>query len=279
MAKLIVKSPLKFVEGTGVTISPSNELIFLRDVKNVTLSIPQAVESSSNVIFSQLTSTAQLDLGVQSLNASHSSGTLYTQNTSLTGSLDVEYNVSTSGDFTVGGGITAQTILSELTQSFVLEDSGSTKFGNSLDDTQNITGSTSITGSLVVAGYSVTEITNDTLLADGNTAGLATEYAVKQFFAPFFVNSTYLRKSFAHTGSLLNTNTASFTAITASAPDGFTTTNEGDFIFFLNGMLMEQDALTVQQSGSNFLSKIDTSALGFTLNAADEIVAFGKFNS
>ena len=279
MAKLIVKSPLKFVEGTGVTISPSNELIFLRDVKNVTLSIPQAVESSSNVIFSQLTSTAQLDLGVESLNASHSSGTLYTQNTSLTGSLDVEYNVSTSGDFTVGGGITAQTILSELTQSFVLEDSGSTKFGNSLDDTQNITGSTSITGSLVVAGYSVTEISNDSLLADGNTAGLATEYAVKQFFAPFFVNSTYLRKSFAHTGSLLNTNTASFTAITASAPDGFTTTNEGDFIFFLNGMLMEQDALTVQQSGSNFLSKIDTSALGFTLNAADEIVAFGKFNS
>ena len=279
MAKLIVKSPLKFVEGTGVTISPSNELIFLRDVKNVTLSIPQAVESSSNVVFSQISSSAQLDLGVQSLNASHSSGTLFAQSTSLTGSLDIEYNVSTSGDFTVGGSITAQNILSELTQSFALHDSGSTQFGNSLDDTQNITGSTSITGSLVVAGYSITEISNDSVLADESTVGVVTEYATKQFFAPLFVNSAYLRKSFAHTGSLLNTNTASFTAITASAPDGFTTTNEGDFIFFLNGMLMEQDALTVQQSGSNFLSKIDTSALGYNLQSGDEIVAFGKFNS
>ena len=279
MAKLIVKSPLKFVEGTGVTISPSNELIFLREAKDVTVSIPQAVESSSNVVFSQLTSSAQLDLGVESLNASHSAGTLLIQNTSLTGSLDVEYNVSTSGDFTIAGNITAQNILSELTQSFALHDSGSTQFGNSLDDKQNITGSTSITGSLSVAGYRITEISNDTSLTDGNAAGVVTEYATKQFFAPLFINSTYLRKSFAHTGSLLNTNTASFTAITASAPDGFTATNEDDFIFFLNGMLMEQDALTVQQSGSNFLSKIDISTLGYNLQSSDEIVAFGKFNS
>ncbi len=278
MAKLIVKSPLKFVEGTGVTISPSNELIFLRDAKDVTVSIPQAVESSSNVVFSQLTSSVQLDLGVESLNASHSSGTLFTQGTSLTGSLDVEYSVSTSGDFTVGGSITAENILSELTQSFAIEDSGSTQFGNSLDDIQNITGSAGITGSLIVNGYSISEISNDTNLADESSAAVVTEYAAKQFFAPLFINSTYLRKSFAHTGSLLNTNTASFTATTASAPDGFTATTEDDFIFFLNGMIMEHDALTVQQSGSNFLSKIDTNALGHVLSADDEIVAWGKFN-
>ena len=279
MAKLIVKSPLKFVEGTGVTISPSNELIFLREAKEVTVTIPQAVESSSNVVFSQLTSSAQLDLGVESLNASHSSGTLFIANTSLTGSLDVEYNVSTSGDFTVGGSITAQNILSELTQSYALHDSGSTQFGNSLDDIQNITGSVGITGSLAMAGYSISEISNDSNLADASSTAVVTEYATKQFFAPLFVNSTYLRKSFSHTGSLLNTNTASFTAITASAPDGFTATNEDDFIFFLNGMLMEQDTLTVQQSGSNFLSKIDTGTLGYNLQSSDEIVAFGKFNS
>ena len=279
MAKLIVKSPLKFVEGTGVTISPSNELIFLRDAKDVTVSIPQAVESSSNVVFSQLTSSVQLDLGVESLNASHSSGTLFTQGTSLTGSLDVEYNVSTSGDFTVGGSITAENILSELTQSFTIEDSGSTQFGNSLDDKQNITGSAGITGSLAMAGYSISEVSNDSTLGDSNASAVVTEYATKQFFAPLFVNSTYLRKSFAHTGSLLNTTTASFTATTASAPDGFTATNEDDFIFFLNGMIMEQDALTVQQSGSSFLSKIDISALGYNLQSSDEIVAWGKFNS
>ena len=42
---------------------------------------------------------------------------------------------------------------------------------------------------------------------------------------------------------------------------------------------MEQDTLTVQQSGSNFLSKIDTGTLGYNLQSSDEIVAFGKFNS
>ena len=42
--------------------------------------------------------------------------------------------------------------------------------------------------------------------------------------------------------------------VTFSAPSGIlTNTSEVDFMFFNNGMLMETDALTIQQSGSSFL--------------------------
>ena len=39
--------------------------------------------------------------------------------------------------------------------------------------------------------------------------------------------------------------TASFTAITAPS---LLTTNEDDFVFFINGQYMEHDALTIQQA-------------------------------
>ena len=58
---------------------------------------------------------------------------------------------------------------------------------------------------------------------------------------------TYQRKSFAHTGSFVSVSTASFTAISASAPTGYTATSEADFMFFVNGAIAEYDALTEEQ--------------------------------
>ena len=69
------------------------------------------------------------------------------------------------------------------------------------------------------------------------------------------------------------------TAITASAPSGITSTNEDDFMFFINGAIAENDALTVQQSGSIFYLKVNNNSIGYDLQNIDEIVAWGKFNS
>ena len=77
----------------------------------------------------------------------------------------------------------------------------------------------------------------------------------------------------------MNSSTASFTAVTASAPSTLTATNEGDFIFFINGQYMEHDALTVEQSGSQFLLQVDTGSIGYSLESDDEILSIGKFNS
>ena len=59
-----------------------------------------------------------------------------------------------------------------------------------------------------------------------------------------------------------------------------TSTSENDFMFFINGMVMENDALTIEQKGSTNLElRIDTDALGYILDSSDEVIGFGKFNS
>ena len=58
-----------------------------------------------------------------------------------------------------------------------------------------------------------------------------------------------------------------------------TSTSEEDFMFFINGMIMEHDSLNVQQNDYSFLLKVDNNTIGFNLEVDDEFVAFGKFNS
>ena len=58
-----------------------------------------------------------------------------------------------------------------------------------------------------------------------------------------------------------------------------TGTTKNDFIFFVNGQYMEHDALNIEQSGSSFLLKVDTSSIGYDLESDDEILSIGKFNS
>jgi len=91
--------------------------------------------------------------------------------------------------------------------------------------------------------------------------------------------NNYIRKSFVKKSISISGATASFNAETASAPSTLTATNEDDFVFFINGQYMEHDALTIQQSSSTFLLKIDTESIGYELEADDEIIAQGKFDS
>jgi hypothetical protein len=56
-------------------------------------------------------------------------------------------------------------------------------------------------------------------------------------------------------------------------------TNENDFVFFLNGQYMEHDAITIKQSGSLFQVEVNTDSIGYVLEASDEILAWGKFDS
>ena len=154
--------------------------------------------------------------------------------------------------------LTAETYIvsssvTHMTQSF---SSGSTLFGDSPDDTHRITGSVSIAGNLLV---------NNAATITATTVTLPDQYMRKQF----------VKKA----DSISIPSTASFTAVTASAPSGMTATNEQDFVFFINGQYMEHDALTIKQAGSNFLLLVDTDSIGYSLEADDEIIAQGKFNS
>ena len=99
----------------------------------------------------------------------------------------------------------------------------------------------------------------------------------------------YLRKSYvkkassfltaATVGEVTGYATASFSATSASAPTGITATSEDDYVFFINGQYMEHDALEIEQSGSQFLLKVDVDSIGYVLESDDEIIAHGKFNA
>jgi len=274
-----VSKKLTLTQGTGVTISNSGVGFDGSSALTQTISIGQSVATTDNVLFNQVTASNALQIGTSS--------TKYTS-TGISGSIDVTGSLATTGNFTVqgdttiNGTLTADEFHTTFTSASVLFDSGSTKFGDTLDDTHQFTGSADITGSFKLNGYEITEISNDTSLTDGSATSVPTENAVKSYITSTVTDAqTYLRKQFVKISSgISNDSTASFNSVaTASAPTGYTATSENDFIFFINGQYMEHDALTIQQAGSNFLLIVNTSGIGYTLESDDEILAIGKFNS
>ena len=165
-------------------------------------------------------------------------------------------NITSEGDIIALGNVIAKNYIVSSSVTFQTQSfsSGSTIFGDTLTDTHQFTGSVDVSGSLTLNGTAVGT-------------------SVSTF-------DTYIRKTFVKKASSISNNaTASFTAVTASAPSGLTATNEDDFVFFLNGQYMEHDALQIQQTGATFLLKVDTDSIGYFLESDDEIIAQGKFNA
>ena len=282
--KFQYKKPLIVELSTGVSGSRngipfvSREFLGVYD-QNVTISIGQAVETTSNTTFNSVISSNVVKAG----NLFLGDGFISSSNSVVahTGSVVVTGDITTPS-MTINGQLNAPDFEVSVTGSTTLFDSGSSRFGDTLDDTHILSGSSNITGSFGLNGVSLNEISNDITLADSSSTALVTENAVKQYFLDTGIvdKNTYNRKSFVHTGSFESSTTSSFTAVTASAPTGLSATTENDFMFFINGMLIENDALTiVQKTSTNLELRLDTSELGYSLESDDEVIGFGKFNS
>ena len=155
MAKVLLKKPLKFLDGTGVDITP-NEDLNGSEKHRVTFNIGQDVGTDSDVRFNQLnitTNTFILDDSSMVLFENQITGS-FTQ----TGTFIVSGDLTGSGNLTILGSITADEIFSEVSESITIFDSGSTIFGDSIDDTHNITGSVLVSGSLVFNNFTIDEI-------------------------------------------------------------------------------------------------------------------------
>jgi hypothetical protein len=282
--KFIFKNPLTLDSGTDVTGKVKGNAFSTREFFNkndteVVLSIGQDVATTANVQFSNVTSENVVKIG----NIFLGDGFISSSNSVVahTGSIVVTQE-STFPSMTANGRLTATKIEANVSESFTLFESGSSIFGDTTNDKHMLTGSVDVTGSYKLNGYQINEISNDTSLTDGSATSVPTENAVKAYLVSTGVvdELSYLRKSFAHTASISNTATASFNAITASAPSGLTTTSEEDFMFFVNGMLIEGDALTIsQKTSTNLELRLNTGGLGYSLESGDEVVGFGKFNN
>jgi len=272
---VVVSNPLIFTGGTGVTIS--NDGIEFNGSTAITqnVSIDQDVSTTANVTFAQV-SASSFVIGTNTYNNNSLTGSL-----SISGSLTTTGDITVNGDATVEGTLTVRELKTEFVSASILFESGSTVFGDTSDDTHQFSGSVLTSGSLRLNNYTVHEISNDTSLTDGSSTALVTENAAKTYID----NQTddqqaYLRKQFVKTStSITAPGTASFTAVTASAPSDMTSTSENDFVFFINGQYMEHDALQIQQESTTFRVIVDTDSIGYDLEGDDEILAIGKFNS
>ena len=268
-------NPISFNQGVGVTITPNGISFDGSSAVDLTLRIGQSVGTTDDVIFNAVSASA-LVLGDTTVDGSDITGDL-----GITGSVTLTGDFTVNGNATIGGTVTAQEFHTEFVSASIIFESGSTRFGDTIDDTHNFTGSLDTSGSFSLNGYEVTEISNDTTLGDESATALVTENAAKTYIdTTTLANQAYLRKSFFKKNvSISGVSTASFNAVTASAPTGLSATNENDFVFFINGQYMEHDAVTIQQSNTTFLLKVDNSSIGYDLESDDEIIAIGKFNS
>ena len=282
-----VKKPLTIKSGTGVSLSESNTPFTEKDFdgsnsSTIKVGIGQAVGTTDSVVFNTVTlSPNTLTIGSGSSNQmDFKDGQISGSDIQFQNDLTITQNLNTTNIMVV------QDIISSSASSFGsriqsnTHNTGSTRWGESLTQKQFATGSFEVTGSFSLNKYEIKEISNDTNLTDESPNALITENVAKTHLATLKPDRDYLQKSFTHTGSFVNSSTASFTAITASAPTSLSTTSENDFMFFINGMVIENDALTIsQKTSTNLELRLDTNSLGYILESSDEVIGFGKFNS
>ena len=255
------------------TVRQNNVLEIGQDVgtdQDVTFNSVESPENETLIINNEA-GTQNMVLGYEFISGSNLTFTVDT--------MTISENFTHEDDITINGAINFVSMSAELNNSSVIFQSGSTRFGDDLNDTHFVTGSMSVSGSFNLNGTDLIEISNNSDVTAARSNVLITENAAKAALGgDIELNNQYMRKIFAHTGSISNS-TASFSAVTASVDTDLTSTTKQDFQFYLNGMLLEQDALTIQQSSSVFELHMNASSLGYNLSNSDEIVAWGKFNS
>ena len=286
MSDVIFKSnnPLRINEGTGVSLTKNdiggNLVLDGSDTSVVKISIGQAVSTSSNVQFDAVSlSSNSLTIGTGSNDVLVFSDGNVDGDLKFNDKVIITEDLTTIGNLIYQGVVSASNFETDLSSATHSVQTGSTKWGELSSQKQFFTGSLNVSSSFKLNGYEVNEISNDTSLTDQSRDSLITEYAAYQYLVTTSPVRSYLRKSFVHTGSFVDSSTIRFSAITASAPTILTSTSENDFMFFINGMLIENDALTIQQNSSNLDLSLDTNSLGYTLSSNDEVIGFGKFNS
>ena len=187
-----VSNPLIFNAGTGVTLSENGAAFDGSRRVNQTISIGQDVSPTSNVTFNQITGTSLVFGNPTVYSYTGISGSL-----AITGSLTAGSNFTVNGNATVNGTLIAKEFKTTYVSSSIVFQSGSTRFGDTIDDSHHFTGSLSTTGSFSLNGYQVTEISNDATLGDASSGSLVTEYALQQYAGvSVAADQAYLRKSF-----------------------------------------------------------------------------------
>ena len=173
------------------TVSASSQVVYTS-----LSSIPSGIVSSSAQIPALLpngtvSSSAQLPSGIVSsstqIPALLPNGTVsassQVQLASITGTTFGAATYTFPQDLVVSGRLTAQEFYTELVSSSIVFESGSTKFGDTADDTHSFTGTLQVTGSAIIQNVLYTSGTNSDV--DSGTEVIA-EVSTATYDAAFF---------------------------------------------------------------------------------------------
>ena len=202
-----INNPLTLKSGTGVTLSEGNVGFTQKDFDgsnsaNVKITIGQPVGTTDDVTFNSvsLTSGDSLNVGGFVISDGSISGSKvrFQQDLNITQNLEVTNSLLVNGTITSGSGTFGST------SKTTTNNTGSTRWGESLTQKQFATGSFEVSSSFFLNGYEINEISNDTDLTDQSINALVTENVAKTHLATIKPDRDYLRKSFVHTGSFVN---------------------------------------------------------------------------
>jgi len=189
-------------------------------------------------------------------------------------------NQIVSGSITVTDTITAQRLVVQTITSSIIYSSGSNIFGDDLSDTQQFTGSVSVTGSLALNGSQVI-LTNQTssmsvLFAQSasyvesvQTASEAPKYTLTASFQPFtqsmhtFTQSINQTVTNVYASQSNYTTTASFNAFTASTNTSIANVYSSQSNYTLTSSFNTFSSSYLTDSGS-FNSRITTNSASFS---------------
>jgi hypothetical protein len=108
------------------------------------------------------------------------------------------------------------------------------------------------------------------LIGGGGSGGTSTGYVD--------AIASYLNVNIQKTGTYIDSTTIRFTATWLDAPSPLPTTNGDNFIFFINGTLIEKTAIaSVIDYGAYSELIININQLGYGFIQTDEVIALGKF--
>jgi hypothetical protein len=91
---------------------------------------------------------------------------------------------------------------------------------------------------------------------------------------------TYLNTNIQNLGTYVNSTTMTFASGWLASPTGLPATSISNFSIFCNGTLIENTAIvSFTESGGITTLVINPSALGYSFDSLDEVIAIGKFSS
>ena len=194
-----------------------------------------------------------------------------------------------AGNLTVEGNITAQQFFTEIVSASILFESGSSLFGNTLDDTHQFTGSLlvsgsdghSISGSITV---STTETGSTAITSNNTTVGYPSSNEWKDNLDGSYFNNfdhnTHISEILRFMAGVLSSsldvadatpNTKIWDSVTANYTSG-TTTSKSSLLNGVLGSSYENAKLSVNWDNSNF---IDSSLTGSITEVQEYLISKG----